>query len=234
MSRLKIFRARLDGLAVAKGRRKQPVDFGLATKIVDEVPPHAHDKLVFETLLLTGICGLMRLGELLPASRSEVRPERLLRVGHIQFYPNIFEAKYMTLYIPYSKTDKYGCGETLVIPACNDVKYCPVQHMSTLVMGRAIQEPIFVWPTGTLVTKGAFIRLLRKYLKALGIDYTKYSGHSLRRGGAISAKAAGASNELIKILGRWNSEAYKVYLRQVPGHIQQLNSLLESLITSVI
>ena len=219
----------LKGLKIAKGKKKQPIHFKLVQQIVDITDHSRADSHVFLSILIVGVCALCRLGELLVTEKNDILEERLLRVGHVAFYPCIDNPEYMTLFLPYSKTDKYGLGINLVLPANPTAIYCPVQHMKTLVQGRAPTEPLFVWPTGSLVTKGAFIRALRNALKLLGIDYKQFSGHSLRRGGAVSAKAAGASDELIKILGRWNSDSYKVYLKCLPAHIQHLNSLLAAL-----
>ena len=107
----------------------------------------------------------------------------------------------MSIYLPYSKIDKFGLGITIVIPSNTESQYCPVQKMLALTDDREITEPLFVWPNGTLVTKHARIRMLREHLKALGIDWKQYSGHSIRRGAAVSAKTSGASDELIKLLG---------------------------------
>ena len=124
----------------------------------------------------------------------------------------------MSIYLPHSKIDKFGLWVIIVIVSNPDDRYCSVQKMLELTADREITEPLFLWPNGTLITKHAFIRMLRQHLKALRIDWKQYSGHSLRRGAAVSAKASGSSNELIKLLGRWSSDAYKIYLRSVPAH----------------
>ena len=54
---------------------------------------------------------------------------------------------------------------------------------------------------------------LRRGLQAAGLEMSRFSGHSLRIGAATSAAAAGVPDHLIKMLGRWQSEAYQLYIR---------------------
>ena len=53
---------------------------------------------------------------------------------------------------------------------------------------------------------------LKQGLRSAGLDMNHFSGHSLRIGAATSAAAAGVPDHLIKILGRWQSEAYQLYI----------------------
>jgi hypothetical protein len=54
--------------------------------------------------------------------------------------------------------------------------------------------------------------MLKACLTQLGIDPTKYSGHSFRRGGASFALECGLPPDLIKAQGDWKSDAYHSYL----------------------
>ena len=62
--------------------------------------------------------------------------------------------------------------------------------------------------------------MLVNYIKAtaakLGLNPSRYSGHSLHIGGATSVVQAGLSQWQIKLLGQWNSQAYQLYVHQDP------------------
>ena len=50
----------------------------------------------------------------------------------------------------------------------------------------------------------------------LGLNPSRYSGHSLHIGGATSAVQTGLSLWQIKLLGHWNSQTYQLYIHQDP------------------
>ena len=52
-----------------------------------------------------------------------------------------------------------------------------------------------------------------------GLSPTGFSGHSLRRGAAVSAVAAGIPRGEIKALGRWRSDAVDLYFKSEPSKI---------------
>ena len=65
----------------------------------------------------------------------------------------------------------------------------------------------------TTITRSEFISFLRQKLSECGIKSSKFSGHSLRRGGATWAFSCGVPTELIKSHGDWRSDAYLLYLQ---------------------
>ena len=60
------------------------------------------------------------------------------------------------------------------------------------------------------------VRHIKDIATQLGLDLSRYSGHSLHTGGATSAAQAGVSQWQIKLMGCWNSQAYQVYIKQYP------------------
>ena len=76
--------------------------------------------------------------------------------------------------------------------------------------------PLFCYRDGTAVTRTHFDQVLRKCLKMVGLDSSKYKGHSFRIGAATSAAEDGTqcmSDAQIRSLGRWNSNAFQKYIR---------------------
>jgi hypothetical protein len=67
-------------------------------------------------------------------------------------------------------------------------------------------------PSGRALSPQEFVKHLRHVLSSLGLDPSRYSGHSLRIEAAPTAAKAGIPVYLIKILGRWSSEAYRRYI----------------------
>ncbi len=70
------------------------------------------------------------------------------------------------------------------------------------------------------MAKGVVTARLRELLRALQAEFPQlglrtelFSARSLRRGGAIAMAEAGVSRELIKLHGRWRSDAVEAYLQ---------------------
>ena len=200
---------------------KLPITWNLGTRIVDIFPAEWADSFVFGTLLLVGIAGLFRLGELTVKSRSSFVEAKVLKVAHVTFFDDC-----VRIWLPFSKVDPYGNGYPVYIPRHKNPKYCPVERLKCLVKGKAPTDYLFTWPTGVLISRRAFLTMLNKGLRMLHIDPKQYAGHSLRRGGAFTALRNGVPHPLIQVLGRWSSAAFLRYLQFVPPQVQQLNQLL--------
>ena len=50
-------------------------------------------------------------------------------------------------------------------------------------------------------------------MEAVGEDPSEFSTHSLRIGGATALFAAGATETVIRTMGRWSSDIYRLYTR---------------------
>ncbi|XP_078343927.1 uncharacterized protein LOC144629561 [Oculina patagonica] len=59
----------------------------------------------------------------------------------------------------------------------------------------------------------SMIYLLRDAARYAGLPYKSLKGHSFRIGAASTAAAAGLPDWLIKVLGRWSSDCYQLYIR---------------------
>jgi integrase len=54
---------------------------------------------------------------------------------------------------------------------------------------------------------------LKRAIKAIGLDLTRFAGHSLRAGGATDLFNANVPHPIIKRMGRWRSDAAMIYYR---------------------
>lgn len=125
-----------------------------------------------------------------------------------------------------SKTDQLGRG-LLLIDATGGPS-CPVgllrrwQLVRPFLVARgagtdALFVPISVGPLSRL----AIFSLVRRAAEAAGYD-GRFSGHSLRIGGATAAAKAGASMAVIKAVGSWTSPAVPKYLLPFAGGLSAM------------
>ena len=63
------------------------------------------------------------------------------------------------------------------------------------------------------ITRRRFVARVREALTAAGVDSSAYSGHIFRSGAATKAAKCGVSDTVIKMLGRWKSSAYQLYIK---------------------
>ena len=64
---------------------------------------------------------------------------------------------------------------------------------------------------GTPISRKYFTQQLNISLIGCGLDTKLYKGHSFRIGAATTAALEGVSEEKIKVMGRWSSNALKIH-----------------------
>ena len=72
--------------------------------------------------------------------------------------------------------------------------------------------------TGKSITSTNVVQILRLWaahigFKRLGFHPMEIGSHSLRSGGAMTLHQAGISDSTIKVIGRWKSDAFIIYLQ---------------------
>ena len=66
----------------------------------------------------------------------------------------------------------------------------------------------------------------------IGLDPSLYSGHSFRRGAASATAAVGCADHEIQLLGRWHSDAYKLYIDVPKDRVLGLSARLHLAVLS--
>ena len=81
----------------------------------------------------------------------------------------------------------------------------------------ATPGPLFCFADGSPVKTSQFTQQLQQALNFCGLDSTKYKSHSFRIGADSLEAEKWLSDAQIRHLGRWKSDAFKLYIRQPTG-----------------
>lgn len=90
------------------------------------------------------------------------------------------------------------------------------------------EGPFFKFKDGKPLTKARFTEVIREALEAVGLPRHQFAGHSFRIDAATTAAKAGVEDSMIRMLGRWNSSAFLVYIRTPREQLAQFSKLLSS------
>ncbi|KAF5384415.1 hypothetical protein D9615_003302 [Tricholomella constricta] len=171
--------------------------------------------------------GLLRSGEF-TTGKGKYNASLHLSRQCVKFIPSIENATHVQLTLPASKTDPFRKGIAIIIAAAPDRATCPVAALKALFaeFPRPLDAPLFEQPDGKALTYDFFVKSMRDALELGGHKPSIYAGHSFRRGAASEAAAAGYSDYEIQLLGRWRSDAYRLYIEADPNRLLHLSSLL--------
>ncbi|XP_069823144.1 uncharacterized protein [Dendropsophus ebraccatus] len=162
--------------------------------------------VLFQALFSLAFFGAFRLGELV--SFSKISPSGLL-LSDVSISSGI-----LSVLIRFSKTDQLGRGSVLRINAFSGSEVCPIKCLSSyLAIRPAIDGVLFIHEDLSFVTRYQFNRVLRLCLVNLGLGNLRFTSHSFRIGAATEAASAGLDEQLIRRLGRWDSNRFKLYIR---------------------
>lgn len=179
------------------------------------------DFLMLKSAALLAFFGLLRASEYLSQSSAKYDPQNTLSSQDISFARDMTHA---SIRIKQSKTDPFRQGCSIKIWALNNA-WCPVLSLHayySLLDGYS--GPLFRFSDGSFLTRNQFSSIIHKYLPNINLNT-----HSFRIGGASAAHAAGVPDSTIKALGRWASNAFRIYLRLPDTTIQKAQqSMLKS------
>ena len=153
--------------------------------------------------------GFMRSGEF-TLSTSMAHPPILSSDFSVDSHSNPSVCR---IFLRRSKTDQEGRGVFIYLGK-TDSPLCPVTALTNYMAVRpGPPGALFVSQDGSPLTRDAFVSAVKQALLSAGIDNSAYSGHSFRIGAATAAARAGIPAFLIKLLGRWESEAFQLYVQ---------------------
>ena len=129
------------------------------------------------------------------------------------FHPNLANPQRMTVHLKSSKIDISRQGQSLAIAGTSSTLCAVAAMQKYFLLARPQQGPLFYFQSGSYLTRGVVSKLLKDSSRIAGHPYQFLKGHSFRISTASVAAAAGLQDWLIKVLGRWSSDFYQLYIR---------------------
>ena len=131
----------------------------------------------------------------------------------MSFVPSLASAQQLVVTLRSSKTDSFRLGQSLFI-ARTGSQVCAVTAMQHYFQLVALPSgPLFSFQSSRLLARSAVISLPRDIVRLAGLPFHSLKGHTFRIGVASTAAAVGLPDWLIKIMGRWSSDCYQLYIR---------------------
>ena len=194
-------------------------------------PPVSYDHVILWGACCVGFFGFLRAGEFTCAPSDITDPP--LSSGDVSVDSRA-DPQLVTLHLRQSKTDPFGVGCFIYLGRTN-TNPCPVAAVLNYLSVRpSTPGPLFVFASGSPLTRAGLVDHLRESLRQAGIDSSQYSGHSFRIGAATAAAAAGYSDSAIQSFGRWKSDAFVSYIRTAPDQLARVAPMLAKAHTSSI
>lgn len=202
----------LNGVKRRQVRRtltRYPVTFNVLKQVCESLRRQPID-LMLETACTIAFFGFLRCGEF--TVKSQFDPSIDLCVSDL-----ILSTECALLTLKQSKTDPFREGITIKLFSTGN-SICPYAICCKYMEHRrksspSATDPLFISDQGQILTRTLFISKFRHALECVGINSTRYNGHSFRIGAATTAAQVHMEDHMIKTLGRWSSDAYCRYIR---------------------
>ena len=177
----------------------------------------AFQRTLFSAMFLLAFYGFFRIGEL--AAKSVNSGRAVVQYNQIRFLTQKGNVHMIKITITKFKHNNNHRPFDILIERELSSLFCPVQAMLKFCHTRGHQpEPLFCHPDLSPITVSQFNAELHHCLIFCGLDTSRYKGHSFRIGAACHAADKGFSDAQIRALGRWKSDAFKVYIRSETLH----------------
>ncbi len=169
-----------------------------------------------------------RLGELFATSMAEFDPKLIPCRSALTPLPGGDSSK--LLHLPSTKTERLLGEDVRILRQVGPS--CPVRalenHLSVNAGPSHLPLLSYRTPTGwSCLTKRRFLVICNEVWKEAGIPNT--TGHSFRIGGTTELLIRGVAPAIVQVMGRWSSDSFLKYWRNldeiIPAHAELLDPL---------
>ena len=172
----------------------------------------AFHRTLFSAMFLLAFYGFFRIGEL--AAQSATSGGAVVQYRNLRFLTQQGSVCMLKITITNFKHNTDHSPFDILIAREDHLPLCPVQAMVEFCKLRGAHAgPLFCHSDTSPITVGQFNAALKSCLSFCGLDTSRYKGHSFRIGAACHAADRGFSDAQIRALGRWKSDAFKLYIR---------------------
>lgn len=212
--------------------QKYPITYTLLARMLLYLGDN-FDEIMYKAVLTVAFFGALRCDEFAVPNSPEVGEEYFpLYLSHISFGVTVSGKKYMSLFIPKSKTTIHGfkltigCSTTPVCAVCLTKQYIKLRYA---LYKCDLSHHLFVHSNGMPLTKSETNACVKCLVSKLGLDSALFSAHSLRAGvasTAASVKTRPFQDWELKAIGNWKSDTYQRYIRDVEMHTIEFSERL--------
>lgn len=193
--------------------RKHPITFDILGEMIDGLAGR-DDASMFKAAFALCFFGCFRSGELCVGDHAIFDPKVHLCVEDITFYD---EEKYLSVFLKSSKTDTFSQGIKVFV-GCSGHRHCAFcylkKYMAKHCMSKPGASPLFHHHGGVALKRSYFVSITKILVASLGLDPKNYAGHSFRAGSTTTASQKSFADWELKLLGRWQSNIYSIYVRK--------------------
>ena len=204
--------------------QKMPITYDILKQMIFMLRGDREEKLWSAILSLAFFAGLRGAEYAAVSMQGHVTYPKLSSISY-----NIIQgAKVMQYTIHKSKTQVHaysvpvGCTRVRVCAYCMIYDYIKVKFAGPV----SPHMPLFTFHDKSMVYKSHVNFTIKRLLRLLGYDISKYTTHSLRAGAATTAASMGFTDWEIMRVGGWRSAAYRQYIRQVDSLVAGLSARL--------
>ena len=215
--------------------KRLPITFTMAGDMYQYFNMKNYNELVFYTMIVCAITGLMRTSEIF-AKNKKVSPFSKTKASvkalwnrNLKSHLNKAGTKitHYTCTVRATKTEKGYCDVQVVWPNGN-FPVSPAQLITQYLhlrmrlakthpqLSTSPTAPLFQLLDGSIATIQDIKKRFNILCAEMKLDPSRYTIYSLRIGGATSLARRGVDHRMIQMAGRWTSDAYKLYIKMTP------------------
>lgn len=190
-----------------------PLILGKLVNALEHTTSSPFLRALLRAMFILAFCAFLRVGEITKTGNAN---HHFLKFYDICVSQDVRVRKFIDVNIPHFKHSK-SHHTTLRLQENTSTPYlCPYQAVVRYLDLRkhsSCAEPLFSFLDGKPITRHYFTQQMQAALSFCDLNLHNYHTHSFRIGAASTAAAKGFTELQIQTMGRWNSNAFRKYIR---------------------